>query len=248
MGKLVKGSRITVTAGGLERSAVYFKPTKPGKGEAPLVIVLHGHSGNGRKFAADTDLPALWPEAAMIYPDGLPAPGGQDPEGEEAGWQKNVGELGDRDLLLFDELLKFAADRKAPRPRKVYVAGFSNGGRLTYVLWKARARSISAVAVCAGNSVSNDLDKSLRPKPAVLIHGKTDNRLEYPHAIKSIKAILAVNKARLSFTDWLPRTSRKDYQPTEGGAETLVFTHPGGHSWPLWSSPDVVKFFRAHGR
>jgi poly(3-hydroxybutyrate) depolymerase len=160
--------RITLTAAGLERTAMYFKPSKPGKGEAPLVIVLHGHSGNGADFAAKTDFPALWPEATIIYPDGLPAPGGHDPEGETPGWQHNIGELGDRDLLLFDEILKFVSKERSSRPAKVYVAGFSNGARMTYLLWSARSQAISAVAICAGNSKTNDLDKSLAPKPAVL--------------------------------------------------------------------------------
>jgi polyhydroxybutyrate depolymerase len=236
-------------AGGLRRSAVYFKPTKPRKDRVPLVIALHGHSGNGADFAEDTDFPAKWPEATIIYPDGLSAPGGQDPDGLLPGWQKNIGELGDRDLILFDELLKFASGQNVTRLGKVYVLGFSNGARMTYLLWSARPRSISAVAACAGLSTPNDLDESLVPKPAVLVHGKSDPLCNYQSAERSIKAVLAANKARRSFTGWPPgptRNSCKSYPPLPGGADTLVITHDGGHFWPTRFSPDVVKFFQEH--
>jgi polyhydroxybutyrate depolymerase len=241
------GTLITLMAGGLQRTALYFKPTKPSSGQAPLVIALHGHNDNGADFAAKTSLPALWPEATLIYPDGLLHAKGEDDD--KSGWQKNIGDViddvRDRDLLLFDELLKFvASDQKVSRLKKVYVAGFSNGADMAYLLWSARPKSISAVASCAGGPW-HQLDLRL-PKPAVLIHGKSDPKCKPKGAERSIKAVLARNKASGSFTGWPPETTRKSYPPLPGGADTLVITHDGGHSWPAWSSPDVVKFFLEH--
>jgi polyhydroxybutyrate depolymerase len=243
------GTRITRMAGRLPRTALYFKPTKPSSGQAPLVIALHGHNDNGADFAAKTSLPALWPHATLIYPDGLLHAKGEDDD--KSGWQKNIGDViddvRDRDLLLFDELLTFvASDQKVSRLKKVYVAGFSNGARMAYLLWSARPKSISAVAICAGGST-----KDLSPKPAVLIHGKNDTRMESDGAERSIKRVLAANKARDdSFTGWprgtKPKRKSRPPRPGVGGAETLVITHDGGHSWPAWSSPDVVKFFLEH--
>jgi poly(3-hydroxybutyrate) depolymerase len=238
------GTRITLMAGGLSRTALYFKPTKPSSGQAPLVIGLHQHNGNGPDFAAMTDLPASWPEATLIYPDGLPGAKGEDDY--KSGWQKNIGDVGDRDLLLFDELLKFvASDQKISRLKKVYVAGFSNGANLAYLLWSdpTRSKSISAVAACAGVSIYHDLDKKLLPKPAVLIHGYDDRQVKWARAEGSIKAVLKANKARDSFTGWPPGTTRNPYPPRPGGADTLVITHPGRHTWPPEFSPDVKEFF-----
>jgi polyhydroxybutyrate depolymerase len=241
-----KGERIHLTAGGLPRTAILFSPAHPPKGGAILLVVLHGHSGDAAEFADKTNLPALWPEAYVVFPQGLPAPGGQDPDATQPGWQKNVGELGDRDLQLFDELLNHISSKKKTGFKKVYVAGFSNGGRMTFVLWSARPKVISAVAVCAGNSTSKDLDSTFSPKPAVLIHGKDDDRMVYTSAVESINAVLAANKTRASLPGWPWRPTTMLYRAGRGGADTLVITHPGGHSWPTRFSQDVVNFFKGH--
>jgi len=231
---------ITIKAGGLDRTAVYFKPIK--KGVWPLVIAFHGHGGNGADFAEKTDLHAQWPEATMYFPDGLPTATGSDPEGDKPGWQKAAGVEGDRDLALFDAILKREGIKQGRGvKRKVYLAGFSNGASLTFLLWSVRRSSITAVAACAAGGQGKDLS----PMPAVLIYGKDDDRCVYTKAIESIKAVLAANKATGSFSDWPNGRVIESYPAARGGATTRLITHPGGHSWPEWASDDVVTFLRA---
>ena len=49
----------------------------------------------------------LWPEAIVVYMQGLKTPGQlTDPKGLRAGWQKEKGDQDDRDLKFFDAVLQ----------------------------------------------------------------------------------------------------------------------------------------------
>ena len=54
-------------------------------------------------MAPSLAFPRLWPEAVVVYPQGLLTPGRlSDPQGKRAGWQKAIGAQDDRDLGLHD--------------------------------------------------------------------------------------------------------------------------------------------------
>ena len=256
---------LTLKVGRLTRTAVVFAPAEKSRSGSPVVIAFHGHSGSGSDFATKTNLAALWPEAYVIFPDGLKTPSPGDPAGEDAGWQHDVGDQDDRDLRLFDALVKqFTHSARKGRAQRVYVVGFSNGARFGYLLWSVRSRDIAAVAVAAGTCMSNDTCQSLPPRPAMLIYGTGDPRCKYPSAVKTIDAVLHANKSKLGlserepdpalhveeaehgFTGWALRPNAGLFRGGVGGADTLVIVHPEGHSWQKDRSPDVVRFFKEH--
>lgn len=74
--------RVEWTVDGTRREAL----AAVGSAEAPpLVFVFHGHGGTMRQAARSFALEKQWPEAVVVYPQGLPTPGRlSDPEGRVA--------------------------------------------------------------------------------------------------------------------------------------------------------------------
>src|SRR5437762_2057203 len=70
-----------------------------------LVFTFHGHGGNAQGTAQQMHLQTVWPQAIVVYPQGLPSPTPGDPSGTKPGWQFKTGDSGDRDLKLFDAMV-----------------------------------------------------------------------------------------------------------------------------------------------
>ena len=105
----------------------------------------------------------LWPEAVVVYMQGLSTPGRlTDPEGKKPGWQSAAGDQGDRDLKFFDALLATLKQEYKIDERRIYSTGHSNGGGFTYLLWSARPNMFAAVAPSA--AVAARQLKDLKPK------------------------------------------------------------------------------------
>ncbi len=102
-----------------------------------------------RSFAIES----YWPEATVVYPQGLPTKGITDPEGKKNGWQQKKGDYEDRDLAFFDVMLKTFRSDSSIDMRRVYSTGHSNGGRMTYLLWSERGDAFAAVAPSASPAV-----------------------------------------------------------------------------------------------
>ena len=68
---------------GAAREGLVCAPSKEGAGAPPLVFGFHGHGGSMQNAARSFKLHELWPEAVVIYLQGLPTPGQlTDPEGK----------------------------------------------------------------------------------------------------------------------------------------------------------------------
>ena len=82
------------TIDGAAREALVYAPSRESSGAPPLVFGFHGHGGSSQNAARSFRIHELWPEAVVVYPQGLPTPGRlTDPEGKKAGWQFAPGEL-----------------------------------------------------------------------------------------------------------------------------------------------------------
>jgi hypothetical protein len=89
---------------GVERQALVFPPSNS-TGKVPLVFAFHGHGGNANGFAVHAGIQNAWPEALVVYPQGLRIPTDVDPQGLKPGWQRRAGEVGDRDLKFVDAMM-----------------------------------------------------------------------------------------------------------------------------------------------
>src|SRR5687768_3917475 len=74
-------------AGTRRDAVVYVNAQQAPAGGAPLVFVFHGRGGQAERAAARFKLHEHWPEAVVVYMQGLPgAAGVQDPAGNQPGW------------------------------------------------------------------------------------------------------------------------------------------------------------------
>src|SRR4051794_28447383 len=81
------------------RAMVYAPSADSPDGKAPLVFSFHGHGDNMQNFR-HTALHRAWPEAVVVYFQGLPSR-----RDGLSGWQVERGQDEDRDLRLVDAAL-----------------------------------------------------------------------------------------------------------------------------------------------
>ena len=118
--------------GDATREALIHVPAKAKKKVAPVIFVFHGHGGTMRHSARTFDFHTLWPEAIVVYMQGLNTPGRlSDPEGKKPGWQHSLGAQEDRDLKFFDAALASLKKDHKVDPKRIYATGHSNGGVFT---------------------------------------------------------------------------------------------------------------------
>ena len=109
-----------------------------------------------------------------------------DAEGTRNGWQKNPGEVGDRDLKFFDAALELAQKKYKTDPNRVYVLGHSNGGRFVNVLWNMRGDKLAALCSAAGPG--GRLIEKRAPKPVFIIAGEKDPLVPFQTQQNSIES------------------------------------------------------------
>ncbi|MEO5567225.1 MAG: hypothetical protein ABIR92_01950, partial [Gemmatimonadaceae bacterium] len=97
------------TVGGVQRTGFVALPISKSAAGAPLVLVFHGHGGTAANMSRALPIHSKWPEALVLYLQGLPSPGTiVDREGRNAGWQSAPGVMDDRDLAFVDSVLIWA--------------------------------------------------------------------------------------------------------------------------------------------
>jgi polyhydroxybutyrate depolymerase len=176
------------TVGGVQREAMVFGPSrKTDSGKAPLVFAFHGHGDTMQNFAEGVRI--SWPEAIVVYPQGLPTNAADDPEG--FGWVYKPGTDEQRDVMFFDAMLETIRAKFPVDNQRIYATGFSNGGMFTYVLWGARANIFAAFAAVAGRIVP-EVHLSMA-KPLLVVAGEQDETVPYKEQLKAIQTARAVN-------------------------------------------------------
>lgn len=228
---------------GIERVALVALPrgAKAPEGGSPLVFVFHGHGGSARNVAAGFAIHERWPEAIVVYPEGLPTPGRlTDPEGKKQGWQPEVGAEADRDLHFFDTMFEsLSKDLKVDLAR-VYATGHSNGGQFTYILWQARIERFAAVAPSASGS---RIVRTLKPLPAMHLAGEKDTLVPFANQSRVMEAIRDVNGCAKEGKSWAKNATLYE---SATGTPVVTYIHPGGHEFVRESASLIVRFFKDH--
>lgn len=226
---------------GGERSALVARPANSDGRPAPLVFVFHGHGGSSRQAARSFRLHELWPEACVVYPQGLPTPGAlTDPEGRRSGWQMRAGAQDDRDLKFFDLLREGFAGEAEVDAARVFATGHSNGGAFVYLLWAERHEVLRAVA--PSGAILAGRDARLRPLPALHVAGMRDALVKFSWQERMMDRILEVNRGGGRGPS-VP--GEATYPPKgEGGAETVLFLYDDGHRLPPEAGERIASFFR----
>jgi len=227
---------------GVERQGLVYAPESAKTEPAPLLFAFHGHGGSMHNAANTFKYEKLWPEAIVVYLQGLPTPGRlTDPEGKKAGWQAKAGDQGDRDLKLFDAVLKWTRQTYKVDDKRIYCAGHSNGGGFTYLLWATRGDVLAAVA--PSSSAGLEVLKDLKPKPLLHIGGLKDPLVRFEWQKSMIDGVRKINGCD---PDGKADGDRITVYPSATGTPVEAYLYDGGHAPPPEAWPEVVKFFKEH--
>lgn len=230
---------IELTVDGVPRTGFMVVPAEIPETGVPLVFAWHGHGGGSRQAQRSFGMEKAWPEAAVVHMQGLNTPGRlTDPEGKKPGWQQNQGEVGDRDLKMFDAALAWA--KKEVKVRSVFTMGHSNGGAFSYLLWMARPSTFAAIGVSAGGFRTVE---GIKPCPVIHIGGTSDPVVRYVGQTRAVGRVRDVNQCEAEAKPWGDIEGAERWG-SKVGAPVVFVTHGGGHEYWNRSSELIVKFFR----
>jgi polyhydroxybutyrate depolymerase len=229
---------------GVEREALVYVPSTADKEAWPLVLVFHGHGGSMQQAARSLAVHSAWPEACVVYLQGLPTPGQlTDPEGRRSGWQKGPGDQQDRDLSFVDRVLAELPARHPIDARRVYATGHSNGGSFTYLLWATRPSVFAAYAPSA--AVAPRTAGPLAPAPVLHIAGRNDTLVKFAWQERMIERLRVTQRCGPGEPQG---TGVVIHRNAQGGPPVATYLHDGGHRYTSEATPLIVDFFKQHSR
>jgi len=230
------------TVDGVARDALVYAPAQAKTIATPVVFSFHGHGGTMYMAARSGSYHTIWPEAIVVYMQGLNTPGRlTDPNGEKSGWQAGAGDQGDRDLKFFDAVLASLKQDYKVDEKRIYCTGHSNGGGFTYLLWAERGGQFAAFAPSAAVAKPATVAQ-FKPKPALLVSGENDQLVKFAWQQLMMDALRKLNGCGEG-QPWEGQNGCTLY-PSASGTPLVTFIHPGGHVFPAEAPGLIVKFFK----
>ena len=221
--------------GDTRRAIVYAPAATSAGGKAPLIFSFHGHGDNVQNFQF-TNMHRAWPEAIVVYFQGLPSRRDGLP-----GWQTEKGQDADRDLKLVDAALASLREKFKVDDGRIYATGFSNGAGFTYLLWAERPVVFAAYAPVAARLRPSVLPT--QPRPLFHIAGTRDGTIPFADqkdAIDTATRVDGVSGKGASCGNGCTIYGSASATPV------MTWIHPGGHEYPDSTSERIAKFFRDH--
>lgn len=240
--------------GGLNRTFRLYVPDSYDTAEesVPLVVVLHGGHGNARSAALLTGFDELADRVGCIvaYPEAV---------GSHWNDGRGIGQGAD-DVGFIARMLDHLIGRLQIDPRRVYVAGVSNGAMMTLRIACELADRVAAVAPVIGSMPEPLLEQCApaRPIPVLFINGTEDPLVPWEGG--EVASMGLKDRGRVASVDdtvafWVrhnrckstPVTTmlfgsesddrtearREEYAPERQGAPvTMIRIEGGGHTWP----------------
>jgi len=227
----------------------------------PLVILLHSYGNNGWLFSIRSDMNLKSEQEGFIavYPNGAPY---GDNKGWNAGFccgpamRQNVDDLGFIKSIIEKTKIRYNIDTN-----RIYVAGFSNGGMMTYRFASEFSEEIAAVAVVGGQLGGKISDfrpfwiipEPSEPLPIMIFHGTKDHLVPYeggrrPGGNKISNALLPIYiSVNESVSFWVEHNKCdpnpevnviadenvivKSYTNGTNGSEVIFYTVLNGGHW-----------------
>jgi len=225
---------------GVQREALVYAPSKPPAGKMPLVFDFHGHGGTARHAARAHHIHTSWPEALVVYMQGLNTPGKlTDPDGKRTGWQHGPGDQKDRDLKFFDTVLASMKKDYAVDDTRIYATGHSNGGAFTYLLWAKRGDAFAAFAPVAAAAGVYFLDA--KPKPLFHAASEKDPLVTFAMQQRTLDRVKKLNGCGDAGEEWAKGCQRF---ASKSGPPVVIYLHDEGHKYPEATPELIVKFFK----
>jgi polyhydroxybutyrate depolymerase len=224
---------------GTERMAIIHEGEAKTK-RSPVVFVFHGHGGNARLAERRLNFHGAWKEALVVYMQGIPgAIGITDAAGERNGWQMNPGDLNDRDVKFFDEVLKQLNKDYQIDEKRIYAVGHSNGSRFVNVLWAMRAEKFAAFCAVAGPG--GLMIQNAPPRSIWVSFGENDKIV--PPILQKRSVPIVQNVLKVDESKGQTSGDTTSYKGANG-TELVVEIRNAGHEFPQESIPKMVDFFK----
>lgn len=240
--RAVEPETMTWTMEGTKRQALVFPPSTSAGEKVPVIFAFHGHGGNMTAASRVMAFQDLWPEALVVYMQGLPIKGMVgDARGLLPGWQHHPGEVDDRDLKFFDAVLSRLHEKFPVDNSRIYATGFSNGGFFTYLLWAQRPKIFAAFAPGAAAILPSFY--LTEPRPALHFGGESDMLVLFKDQQKTIDEVRKLNQCAERGE---PCGDNCVLYPSAIGAPLETFIFPRGHVYPPKVRKLIVSFFQAN--
>lgn len=220
-----------------------------GTDDFPLVIAMHGTSGDAYQFEHDYAFSRLANDNGFVvaYPEGVRGNGVLGIRTWNAGYccdyatENNVDDVGFINMLIDHLIAQYNID-----PRRIYVAGMSNGGMMAYRLACEIPDRIAAIATVSCSMTTGPDISPTQPVPILHLHAEPDTKIPdeggigiggyYFPPIDSVfhvwsaangctsGPLTVVDNAGYSLTEW---------ENCENNVVIRYYlTKDGGHAWP----------------
>jgi len=237
------------TIEGVTREALVHPPTGATAASA-VIFAFHGHGGTDLGWA-ERAFEVQWPEAIVVYPQGLPTKSGSDKAGTESGWQHSVGEVNtatgitDQDIKFYDAMISTLKNTYNVNSRLIFAHGWSNGGDFIYnVLWVARSKQFAAIAPAAAILKTSS---GKRPMPIIHIAGTSDPQVSFNSQVNTVQADRTLDQCSSKGTTWATGPNKMlgtQYNSSTYPPGVVLLQYDGGHAYPFTIPPYIVKFFK----
>jgi polyhydroxybutyrate depolymerase len=233
-GAIERSGPITLQVGPTSRFFVLKVPSgADGRTPSPVLFAFHPFGMNAQYMEARVSSRA-WPDAIMVYPEGLRGGGGSP------SWQSRPGDLGDRDLAFFDAMLAWLDAHECIDRARVFVMGYSNGAALASTLACARASVIAGAAMAAGRPACPP-DSA---RPVIIGHGLRDQTIAYQQASQAALSWSKANGCAAPPKSGVPGCSAASSCTS---APLRMCTYEGGHEYNTGFTKSMAEFFKEVG-
>ncbi len=239
-------TRESVTVNGIIRHYdVHLPAGYKSRHAVPLVILLHGHGSSGSRIERSTgmSLKADQENFIVAYPYGLGSP---------TGWQVLDRQPGvNNDVAFIDALIDTLQKLYAIDPKRIYIAGHSNGAMMAYRLGVVMPERIAAIGVVAGlmpRALTRISPAPAIPVSVVAVHGKADRIVPYDGRIGERDWSNEFLSVPASLSYWARRNRcgqptdsvshgtnliQRTYSACDSSTAVKLFTLADGtHKWP----------------
>lgn len=218
----------------------------------PLVVVIHGAFSTGRQTESETGFSSLADKERFLvaYPEGIGL------FGLLQHWNAGhcCGKAADDridDVGFLSEVIATVSKKLAVDPSRIYMAGMSNGGMLTYRFAAERSDELAAAAVVSGaigSTIGDDpspwqLPQPKRALPVIGFHGLADDNVPANGGVSPLKG---GNRSYLSVNDAIDFWRLADSCKTS----TATASRNGAENHLAWSDcrdGTAVEYFLLEG-
>lgn len=166
-------SQVTISSGGLTRTAVVHVPQAAAGQRLPLLLALHGAGGEFFESYSGFSILADAEGFVVVYPDTVR-------NGLHSSWNINDHRRGAPDDVKFvSDLLDHLEAGVCVDARRVYATGVSNGGGMAVRLACQLSDRLAAIATVAGGYRSQPACHPLAPVSVMEVHGTNDGTVPY---------------------------------------------------------------------